>query len=193
MARKKIEKKGKVLAQKTPSYKSLLYGALTVAVLFVVLLFGLNFMSNRQSGDIGEDAINTESIPTDSKTAAKAGSYEVKEGETLWSIAVAKYDDGYMWTEIAKANKLSNPDNLEKGTRLVIPPILTVPTPTGVIGAQTQDKITGNTYTIRENDNLWDIAIRAYGDGYKWQEIANFNNVPDPNLIYPGNVLKLPR
>jgi nucleoid-associated protein YgaU len=40
---------------------------------------------------------------------------------------------------------------------------------------------------------LWTIAVRAYGDGYKWTEIAKANKLVNPNLIHPGNVFVLPR
>ena len=56
-----------------------------------------------------------------------------------------------------------------------------------------QDKITANTYTVVRGDNLWNIAVRAYGDGFKWTEIAKANNLANPSLIHSGNVFKLPR
>lgn len=55
------------------------------------------------------------------------------------------------------------------------------------------DKITGNTYIVKEDDYLWEIALRAYGDGYKWVDIARNNNLLNPDVIHKGNVLKLPR
>lgn len=57
----------------------------------------------------------------------------------------------------------------------------------------TGDKITGNSYTIKSGDDLWNIAVRAYGDGYKWVEIAQANKLEDPNLIHSDNKLVLPR
>ncbi|MFI5265695.1 MAG: LysM peptidoglycan-binding domain-containing protein [Candidatus Levyibacteriota bacterium] len=58
--------------------------------------------------------------------------------------------------------------------------------------AQTQ-KITGKTYTVKAGDDLWNIAVRAYGDGYKWVDIARVNNLSNPNLIFSDNVLVIPR
>ena len=57
----------------------------------------------------------------------------------------------------------------------------------------TNSAISGTTYTIKEGDNLWDISVRAYGDGFKWPELAKANNISNPDLIYPNNILKLPR
>ena len=58
---------------------------------------------------------------------------------------------------------------------------------------QNKQKITGNSYTVISGDNLWDIAVRAYGDGYRWVDIAEANNLANPDLIHRGNVFKLPR
>lgn len=48
-------------------------------------------------------------------------SYTVKTGDNLWNIAVEMYGDGYRWTDIAKANSLSNPDVIHNGNTLTIP------------------------------------------------------------------------
>jgi nucleoid-associated protein YgaU len=53
--------------------------------------------------------------------------------------------------------------------------------------------IIGSSYTVVKNDSLWKISVRAYGDGFKWTEIAQNNNIANPGLIHPGNTLTLPR
>lgn len=53
--------------------------------------------------------------------------------------------------------------------------------------------IDGTTYTVVHGDNLWEIAVRAYGNGYKWVEIAKANNLSHPGVIHAGNTLTLPR
>jgi len=52
----------------------------------------------------------------------------------------------------------------------------------------------GRTYTVLKGDNLSKIAQRLYGDAAKWRTIyeANTDIIKDPNLIHPGQVLKLP-
>lgn len=65
--------------------------------------------------------------------------------------------------------------------------------PTQMANGNAPGKISGTTYTIQRGDDLWNIAVRAYGDGYKWVEIARANNLEDPNIIHPSNQLKLPR
>lgn len=54
-------------------------------------------------------------------------------------------------------------------------------------------KITGTTYTVVEGDWLSKIAGRAYGDIYAYDRIAKVNNIENPDLIYPGTILTIPR
>ena len=53
---------------------------------------------------------------------------------------------------------------------------------------------TDRTYTIRAGDTLSSIAQRFYGNPADWREIyqANSAEVHNPNLIFQGEVLKIP-
>ena len=66
------------------------------------------------------------------------------------------------------------------------------PTPSQIMTPETQT-ITGETYTVTKGDSLWNIAVRAYGDGFKWTEIASANNLQNPSLIHSGNIFIIPR
>jgi LysM repeat protein len=48
------------------------------------------------------------------------------------------------------------------------------------------------TYTVVSGDTLFAIAERFYGDGNKYQVIADASGVANPDLIYPGQVLTIP-
>lgn len=52
----------------------------------------------------------------------------------------------------------------------------------------------GNTYVVVKGDSLSKIAKREYGDANKWRTIheANKDLISDPDLIYPGQILKIP-
>lgn len=52
----------------------------------------------------------------------QVASHTVAAGETLWAISVKYYNDGYMWSKIAQANNLTNPDLIHSGNVLTIPP-----------------------------------------------------------------------
>ena len=107
--------------------------------------------------------------------------YEVKKGDSLWKIAVAKLGDGNRWTEIARDNNLQNVDILLVGQNLKIS---TMTTTTGEI----------SEYIVKQGDNLWNISVQVYGDGYQWINIyrANKNFINDPNKIEIGMKLALP-
>jgi nucleoid-associated protein YgaU len=51
---------------------------------------------------------------------------------------------------------------------------------------------TPRTYTVVSGDTMWAIAERFYGDGSKYQVIADASGVADPDLIHPGQVLTIP-
>jgi nucleoid-associated protein YgaU len=50
------------------------------------------------------------------------------------------------------------------------------------------------TYTVVAGDSLSKIAKREYGDASKWHRIyeANRDQIKNPDLIHPGQVLNLP-
>src|SRR6185503_18227215 len=52
----------------------------------------------------------------------------------------------------------------------------------------------GRTYVVVNGDSLSKIAKREYGDASKWRTIyeANRDLIKDPDLIYPGQELKVP-
>lgn len=127
----------------------------------------------------------------------KGKTYVVQAGDNLWTIAEKVYGSGYNWVDIAKANNLSHPDDIHVGNELKTPDVAlkdaTVQTDDEHLSRSFQPRITGNTYTVVAGDNLWGIALRAYGDGYQWVKIAKANNLSNPNFIHTGNTLKLPR
>lgn len=48
------------------------------------------------------------------------------------------------------------------------------------------------TYTVETGDTLWAISERFYGDGSKYQVIADASGISNPDLIQPGQVLTIP-
>jgi nucleoid-associated protein YgaU len=52
----------------------------------------------------------------------------------------------------------------------------------------------GRIYVVVKGDTLSQIAEREYGDASRWREIyqANRATIKNPNLIYPGQKLRLP-
>jgi LysM repeat protein len=50
------------------------------------------------------------------------------------------------------------------------------------------------TYTVVKGDSLSKIAQRVYGKASLWRKIyeANQDQIKDPDLIFPGQLLRLP-
>ena len=46
-------------------------------------------------------------------------------------------------------------------------------------------------YVVQRGDTLWAIASKYLGSGTKYPQIAQENNIKNPNLIYPGQVFKI--
>lgn len=95
--------------------------------------------------------------------------YTVVPGDTLYAIA-ARY--GTTVAELAALNGILNPNLIYPGQILNIPDFSS----------------TVSTYTVRPGDTLSSIALRF---DTTVSELLSLNTIPNPNLIYPGQVLRL--
>lgn len=59
---------------------------------------------------------------------------------------------------------------------------------------RTDNRVAEKTYTVVKGDCLWNIAAKHLGSGSRYTEIAALNRdkIKNSNLIYAGQVLKLP-
>lgn len=158
---------------------SMLLGTIVIVAVGVLLV---NYFREKGITIPGQRTEETETLE---KT------HTVAQGETLWAIAEKYYGSGYNWVDIAKENNLANADVIEVGQSLTIPDVEPL-TPTRAV-VEREDVISGATYEVVKGDTLWDIAIRAYGDGYRWVEIARENKLANPDIIHSGNIFVIPR
>jgi nucleoid-associated protein YgaU len=51
------------------------------------------------------------------------------------------------------------------------------------------------TYIMQENESLWDVAVREYGDGFRYTEIieANPDIITNPDYVPPGTKIVIPQ
>jgi nucleoid-associated protein YgaU len=181
---------------------SMLLGALVVIVAGVLLY---NFLSVT-SEEVFEEAPQGAGEEYSLKLGEEEGElvplglpveHTVARGEHLWKISEKYYGNGYNWVDIAQANSLSNPGLIFSGQKLVIPKVkLRVAQQISTSSAaEISVPITGNSYTVIKGDTLWDIAVRAYQDGYQWPRIYQENRelISDPNLIEVDMQLSIPR
>lgn len=161
--------------------------ALGALVIIIVGILVVNYFKDRSGKTL---------TGTSTENGGQVKEHLVTKGESLWTISEDYYGSGYNWLDVAKANNLKN-YSLEVGQKLSIPDVAAKqPTSTKLTAKATvtsEESIGTSSYTVVHGDNLWKIAVRAYGDGYKWTQIAKANNLKNPNLIHSGNVLTLPR
>ena len=109
--------------------------------------------------------------------------YEVQPGDYLAKIAAMRYiyNNAKAWPRIYRANrdKIKNPNLIYPGWVLKIPH--------GIV----------KEIEVIPGDCLWKIAgfYWIYNDPLQWPRIykANKDKIKDPDLIYPGQVLTIPR
>jgi nucleoid-associated protein YgaU len=89
----------------------------------------------------------------------------------------------------AQKADFSNVQGGSSSTAKAATPPVAAPSPTGTSGTAT-----GKSYTVVAGDSLSKIAKREYGDANAWKRIyeANRDLIKDPDLIYPGQTLKIP-
>lgn len=188
------------------SLLSMVFGVVTVILIGVLVLR----MYGAQSPTLTPESDQTEvamekigDVVVETKEDGKkyptelAEKVVVERGDSLWTIAEKQYGSGYNWVDIAKENNLSNASVISAGQELKLPrtavKVVENPVVAEVKTEAVESSIEGDSYTVVKGDNLWNIAVRAYGDGYKWSEIATNNDIDHPNYIEVGQTLKLNR
>lgn len=103
--------------------------------------------------------------------------------------AVVTEPDATMESASEGSKDVAMREDMASGTEDDVPTLTAVP----VEGSDGQRFASGKAI-IRHGDNLWAIASRVYGSGYRYINIyrANRGQIRDPNLIYPGQVFELP-
>lgn len=104
--------------------------------------------------------------------------YTVKRGDCLWNIAK---NYGTTVQSIAEANGIQNPNLIYPGQVFKITSSNSEKDETIEMGHY--------IYTVKRGDNLWNIAKRH---GVSLQSILEINIIQNPNLIYPGQKIRIP-
>lgn len=99
--------------------------------------------------------------------AMAATTYTMKKGDNLSTVA-QKY--GVSVSDIIKANNIKNPNKVNVGTKLIIPPKTT-------------------KYTVQKGDTLTGIA-KKYGTTVA--ALKSTNNIKDTDKLYVGKILTIP-
>ena len=47
------------------------------------------------------------------------------------------------------------------------------------------------THVVVAGDTLWDIAAHYLGDPFQYPALARLSRIHDPDLIYPGDIIRI--
>lgn len=84
--------------------------------------------------------------------------------------------------------------NVQSGSSSTAPPAPKADFGNVESGVATTAPTAPQTYTVNKGDTLSKIAKEFYGSANRWHEIydANRDQISNPDLIKPGQVLKIP-
>ena len=117
--------------------------------------------------------ITNSNIPVSETNSINKTYYTIKRGDTLSGIS-RRY--GVSVQNIANWNNIKNPNLIYPGQRLIL-------------YGNYKSTNTGNVYyTVQRGDTLWGIARRYRTCPIR---ITRINGIRNPNLIYPGQILKI--
>src|SRR5687767_5852572 len=152
----------------------------------------------------GSEEKNEKKIPS-----ATGDEYVIKDGDTLESIAKAKYGSASFAGLIAEANPGLKATALRVGKHLVMPPKAEKkveepvvkaeeplpPPPKKVEPVATVAVVDGKKiYTVQSGDTLSGISSKVYNTSRHYQKIyeANQDMIDDPNMLTVGAKLVMP-
>ncbi|NNE74295.1 MAG: LysM peptidoglycan-binding domain-containing protein, partial [Acidimicrobiales bacterium] len=147
--------------------------------------------------------------------------YEVRAGDTFWSVAEATLGDGLRWSEIRDLNLgaamadgttiTAGTEVLRAGWKLAMPADANIASPglrTSAPAPGLQPGAQPSTVDVEQGDHLWSIAVdilteawgRAPSDAEVtpyWAQLVAANDAnllppENPDLIHPGQVFDVP-
>ncbi len=171
----------------------------TAAAMALGLLAGCATTGDEECTKAAEQAI------TDAKTTvaeAEAAGHEWRDTGTLIDSAEKALNDGDCDKALKLANEALNQARAAKAQADAEAQKF-LDEQAALESAEESSKMAGSmagdvdTYTVERGDNLWGISGMSsiYGDSYQWPLIykANRDQIKDPDLIYPNQVLDIDR
>ena len=151
-------------------------------------LTSLNNLSNPNLIYVGQvlkvagssTSVSTSTSSSSASQATTSGTYTVKAGDTLSSIA-SSYNT--TTAALASANGISNANLIYVGQVLKV-----TGTSSSTSTTTSSTSSTSGSYTVKPGDSLSAIAA---AHGLNWKTLAAKNNIASPYVIYVGQQLSL--
>ena len=125
-------------------------------------------------------------LPSTGGPATYPRTYILEVGDTLRKVAERF---GVTWQAIAAYNNIANPNIVQAGATIVIPPVSYVPPTTPPVGQPIPPAPANRVYIVQRGDTLSAIAVRF---GVTLDSIRALNPIRPGNVILVGDVLILP-
>lgn len=140
-----------------------------------VQLAEYNGLGNADQLEVGQEIQLPTSTPEPAPTPSPQteSTYVVQVGDNLYRIGIAY---GISWTQIAEANGIINPAQLQAGQTLKIP----------VEAPSTTEEF---SHVVQAGDTVFSIALQY---GVSWTAVAEANDLASPYIIFPEQLLVIP-
>lgn len=125
-----------------------------------------------------------------------AREYVVKKGDTLSSIAMSQLGSYKFAKLILQRNPEVIPERLAVGVKLVMPErekVLALAEEINQDAKLPEGIGKDEWYRVQKGDSLYKIAQEQLGDGARFREIIKLNPDVNPQLLRPGQILRMPK
>ncbi|EHS1287267.1 TPA: LysM peptidoglycan-binding domain-containing protein [Enterococcus faecium] len=146
--------------------------------------------TNSTSGNTGSSTNTNNSSSVNTGSSSSQGTYTVKAGESVWSVA---NKNGITMDQLIEWNNIKN-NFIYPGQQLIVKGGTSANTNTGSTtsaakpntpntSATTSTSSTGNTmYTVKAGESVWSVANKHH---ITMDQLIEWNNIKN-NFIYPG-------
>jgi len=156
---------------------------LLILAIAAAVFFGMKYMDAQSK----LSAINNQS--------AEIESYKAENESLKLQVTTLEDEVGKLEAEITALKAANNTSDSEEEDGTVTLPAPSTPTTTPTTPAApttTPSASSSTTYTVKDGDSYWGIAVKVYGDGTKYQKILDANGLRESDELSIGQTLKIP-